>query len=158
LLASAGYCIQQITNNISDFFKYEVDTRVTIINEAPTNFPVVTICNMNPFLGNQTVVKFLLKEDNKSFSEMPKEYFENRVQNEFRATFFTSEAENETNLLSAQLDYILLSCRFAGGPCMADSFKLLYNYLYGQCYQFNTRRSQFDGTKEILETFKPGLI
>ena len=38
-----------VTTNFIGYYQFEVVTQTEIINERPTEFPTVTICNNNPF-------------------------------------------------------------------------------------------------------------
>ena len=48
-LISLGVSVYYIQQGILGFLAYDVTTKIRIINEQPTNFPSVTICNIHPF-------------------------------------------------------------------------------------------------------------
>ena len=55
-----------VSKNFLDFFSYETVSKIDIIDEKPTEFPAVTICNSNPFttktaqklISNITILSF----------------------------------------------------------------------------------------------------
>lgn len=47
-----------VSTGIIDYLKYEVNTKSRIVNDIPSNFPKITICNLDPFLTNDSM-KFL---------------------------------------------------------------------------------------------------
>ena len=48
-LGSLAYCSNLIIKSIIDFFQYKTTISMTRIQELPTTFPAITICNLNPF-------------------------------------------------------------------------------------------------------------
>jgi hypothetical protein len=47
--ACFGYTVYSVTKSIRRFYKYEVAIETEIVREQPTDFPAVTVCNLNPF-------------------------------------------------------------------------------------------------------------
>ena len=43
LIGSIAYCLQQMVVMIDEYMKYKVRTEVSLVNEAPTLFPAVSI-------------------------------------------------------------------------------------------------------------------
>jgi hypothetical protein len=52
-LASFILCFLLVYKSIIEFFNFDVVTKVRVVEESPTLFPVVTLCNKNPFLTQQ---------------------------------------------------------------------------------------------------------
>jgi hypothetical protein len=48
-LACFGYTLYLVTNSVHRYYSYETVVSTQIIRETPTDFPAVTICNLNPF-------------------------------------------------------------------------------------------------------------
>ena len=120
---------------------------VQIINEAPTLFPTITICDSNAFttkkaetlilnisqsyygtdIANMSYSNYSLYVDNflshavKSFVNDPKYGDENR------------------KLLGFNLNKTLYSCSFTQLDCdLTMDFNWFFNYNFGNCYQFNS--------------------
>ena len=52
LLGSTGATFYLIAKSIMDYLKYDVTTQIQIVNELPTDFPTITLCDNNPFASN----------------------------------------------------------------------------------------------------------
>ena len=71
-----------VAKNIIDYFVYETISKIEIINEKPTEFPVITICNSNPYttltakdlITNITLSTFDTKFDSVNSWEMLDNY------------------------------------------------------------------------------------
>jgi len=50
-----GITLYLITNNILDYYKYDVITKTRVIREQPMIFPKVTICNADRFVTNDSI-------------------------------------------------------------------------------------------------------
>lgn len=60
--ASWGYCSYLIVIYILQYFKYEVNSSTKLFYEAPTEFPAIDICNLNPYDGSKEEVDDLIFE------------------------------------------------------------------------------------------------
>ena len=66
-----------LVSNVLSFYMYNVSTSVQIVDESPSAFPAITICNVNPFttqaaeelLEQLALDKFALYLANMSYSE-----------------------------------------------------------------------------------------
>ena len=54
-LAALGGTTYLMYTGISDYFKYEVNSKSRIVNERPMPFPKVTICNLDQFVTDESV-------------------------------------------------------------------------------------------------------
>lgn len=80
-LVSWGYCFYLVIITFQDFFSYNVVSSSTLLNEAPTTFPAIDICNLNPYDGS--------------------------LLNDSLINDVVSEAEKELTALNAELDSLL---------------------------------------------------
>jgi len=72
LLIATGACIYMCTEAVLDYLDWEVLTKVRVYSEIPIEFPVITVCNLNPWTGNLSVDlmrKIYEEKNNKSFNE-----------------------------------------------------------------------------------------
>lgn len=63
ILASGSVCAWLMARAVCNYFEYETVSKTETINQIPTLFPTVSICNMNQFSTNyslQFVQKILL--------------------------------------------------------------------------------------------------
>jgi hypothetical protein len=136
-----------VCKNIIDYYEYKVVTEIEIVHEKPTEFPVVTICNANPFTSQtaQDLISFIVK--NYSFSNT------NRCSNESHNLSQTIETFYDiyeiTRMFVKRDDYgdkrrkkltngfFILNCLFNRQSCGEHNFTQYYSYLYGNCMEFN---------------------
>ena len=72
-------------------------------------------------------------------------------------------AANDKNLTVAQkrrfgfeMDYMLLTCFYNGIPCTADDFVWRYNFVYGNCFTFNSGFAKNGSKIPIRKMNEPG--
>lgn len=70
---------------------------------------------------------------------------------------------NDKNLTNAQkrsfgfeMDYMLLTCFYNDKPCTSKDFVWHYDFLYGNCFTFNSGYDQNGGKIPILKMSEPG--
>ena len=134
-------CVSQF----QDYFNYPTSTVISTVQEVPTQFPVISFCNMkllnrsNPntksYISNNTVIgqasnfllRFVYANDQKLSMENRKE-FGYKIEN-----MLVFEPPNYW-------------CNFNNDFCSPIDFTYFYNSAYGNCYSFNI--GYFDnGTK-----------
>ena len=126
-------------SSLIDYFQYQPAVQVTLIQEFPTSFPAVTICNLNPF-PNLTK---LLSESNQS------DLFNKDSLNSKNIAYYFVEAQENMNRIVANvadekkqaigfsLDESLISCTFNNEFCDSRNFTWFFDYNNGNCYTFN---------------------
>jgi len=132
-----------LSKNLLDYLNYDTVSKIDIINEKPTEFPALTICNTNPFttstaqllISNITITnygydinKFTAQEVLKNFSyvnEMTRMYVSQN-----------SYGDSKRKLLGNPIG--IQDCSFNSKPCSSTDFTWYYQYNYGNCLQFNT--------------------
>jgi len=55
ILLSTGFCFYMVTKSVMDYLNHDVVTKIRVFNEAPIEFPTITICNLNPFTTNASI-------------------------------------------------------------------------------------------------------
>ena len=63
VLISTGLCSYIIITNINSYFTYEAVTKIREINEFPSIFPTISICNTNVFTNQNSSIEFLKKDN-----------------------------------------------------------------------------------------------
>jgi hypothetical protein len=137
-----------LVNNIISYYKYSVVSTIQIVNEQKSVFPLVTICNSNPFVTKyaENLTRNLAKEffqvdldNNLSFA-----FYVNNFPNKL-ASYMTSYindpnyGDENRKRLSANLSEIIISCFFNYVPCnLTNDFQWFFHSSYGNCIQFNT--------------------
>lgn len=54
-VAGAGTTGYMITLGFIDYYKFDVNSKTRLVTENPTVFPVVTVCNLDPFVTNPSI-------------------------------------------------------------------------------------------------------
>jgi hypothetical protein len=138
-----------LTKIVQAYFQYDVVSTIQSVNEIPTQFPTVTICNADPFTTNkaQTFIEQLfLKTCGKNLSSM--NYTEAvELINDRSDNFYQIVKSNAANpdygdenrkMLGFVMKSHLKNCLFSGLPCdWENDFHWYYNFDYGNCFQFN---------------------
>jgi hypothetical protein len=140
-LLSLSVCSFFIISTIISYFKYDKAVHVSRIEESPTIFPAITICNLNPYnFQKPEVANYLETLLNESdFSHV---FTENGFQGFFTLTNSLKSLVEEANLsyekrweLGFELDQMLIRCSFNQKPCNSTWFKPFIDYNYGNCSQ-----------------------
>jgi hypothetical protein len=50
LLVSIGFCAYLIIKAILDYLNFDVTSKIRLVNESPMTYPMISICNTNPFI------------------------------------------------------------------------------------------------------------
>jgi hypothetical protein len=149
IVASVSSCCYFIIKQILQYLEYGVTTKVSILQEIPAYFPLVTICNANPFTTKSAkdfVDKVFAENNMTSVSDL--QFFDDY---QLKTTFSyylaitsanlyeTTNAERRT--FGASEEEFILSCNFNVKPC-GKNVQWLYHPFFGNCYQFNTKRTE----------------
>jgi len=178
LLASVSICFYMVVQSILDYLSYEVATKIRKINQFPSPFPAITICNSNSFLTNYSLnlvdelnLKFSdenILENDTIFYVSSNPYYRNNIYNNLEFVRYLAQSyaisdrtiDDEKKRLGLSIDDILISCHFAGTDCSYEDFEWEYNFDYGNCFTFRsdltlnrsiTRTGKYDGL--TLELF-----
>ena len=68
-ILSGGFCTYFMIHTILNYFNYEITSKINISYERMLSFPIVTICNVNPFATNyiNQKLQFLFNTTSPSF-------------------------------------------------------------------------------------------
>ena len=140
LLVSLGVNAWIMSWSIVAYLQYEVVSLIQVFSERPTEFPAVTICDINQFTTEKglSFVNSLIdaKCDEKCAA--------------FNAAMNASNPEFSAEYKKLfGLNLAQISCYFHGdrNNCL-NYFHWIWNYDYGNCFQFNSILNNLD-TKTI---------
>ena len=147
LLAAASFCAFLIRKSILSYLNYDVVTLIERIPQIPAVFPMVIICNSNPFQTN-TSIDFVKQSKLKStifdlLNNEEKKFF---VLNEM-ITHLNEKQIKQSYVLS--FDQILIKCSFNNFNCNENDFEWFLHSFYGSCFRFN-------GKEPLKKNFMPG--
>ncbi len=133
-----------VLNCIASYYEYNIVSTVELIDEAPTNFPTVTLCDANSFttldaqkLLTEITLKFFGTDiHNDSFYEA---FFKTFVSTTVAkiVTSLDNYSDEKRKALGFNLNETLFFCFFNGNFCNASEFTWMYSYEDGNCFQFN---------------------
>ena len=123
-LTALSGTIYLITTGIKDFYKYEVNTKSRIIMDRPSVFPKVTICNLDPFVTDESVT-FLadIIKENVTYWDVDLTKTDLQIVNKvlayneiwfIKTAMFRAANSSTRNILGYSLHDLIRSCNF--GP------------------------------------------
>ena len=160
-LASVSFCSYMVFKIVADFLNYETVSKIERITEIESKFPTISFCNVNPFTtseSEQLLLSFVPANVSLNDLDFRTKYglivLANRDAqvNSFNPEFGDANRKK----LGYNLSKILISCVFDDEPCSADDFEWYYDLSFGNCYRFNSGRSQKGRPIEQKKTKKPG--
>jgi hypothetical protein len=139
-ITCSAVCIYAMSNSLKNYLAFSSYINTEIIQEIPTKFPAVTLCNL------KTVNK--TRSANYFYSTVPvldpNTYlipFQYMISQIFLTRTFISadKSLNETSRrqIGFELKDMLISCVFNYKLCDANDFTYFYDPLLGNCYTFN---------------------
>jgi hypothetical protein len=156
--AASGCCAWNIVKVINDYLLYETITKTELINEIPTLFPSVSICNQNSFPSDLSIGYFIelfikngvVKNGLSLAASFPPTalystlvFFKNFTSVNIFASGLADSVKQQFGL---DLSQMLMSCVYNLKPCSADDFEWYFDQYYGNCLRFN----QFGEIKNCL--------
>jgi hypothetical protein len=178
LSLSIGYCSYLCVVQIENYFKYSVITTSTVINEAPTQFPAISICNLNSFDYNvlQDTIQKILSDRNltKYKTNMNANDYTDFITKQIKInlqmavdTMVSNSSDNSESKITYYgfwFEQMVITCKYQGIQCTKQDFYQYHNYFYGNCFRFNGGYNGTDSNdsnnhrqyQPIKESKKPG--
>ena len=183
-LVSTGLCIFMVYRSVNDYLSYDVVNKIRDFSELPMVYPVITFCNVNPFINEENesfIKKFLPITFNVSFFQENYDLNQTASENDtytneyyaknIEANFLTLKEAKAQALIEAMnpengdvnrkklgypLKEILLNCLYNEKPCNTSDFTWTYLYDFGNCYQFNTGKDETGNSTTLKKSFIAG--
>jgi hypothetical protein len=171
LLGCSGLCFYLVAQTLMIYLGYPVYTTTTIVNEMPTVFPKITICN-SVFATTEYAYQ-LIKQINDVYypnisifdqSQMSNlSYSDLQSLNKIYQIFnllinLDSFSDASRKLLGHPLEDILWYCKFNGQFCSPSDFTWRWDPLYGNCYSFNSGYNSSGAKKSYQQSLLPGAV
>jgi hypothetical protein len=156
-----------VANIFTSYFKYKTSVRYKTILESPTDFPAITVCNLNPIDGyTDETMNYVAMMEQKYNVSRNVELTDNEtlaivevldVKAKFRSyvTFDQNLTDSQRESLGFTLEKMLISCFYNGIECSTKDFVWFYTHEYGNCYMFNSNINSTNST--IKKTSKTGI-
>ena len=143
-LLSIAYCSFVTISIVLNYLSHQVLINMQVVTTIPTEFPAVTICNLNPFdrKRSQSYIDQVLKRNdlayvsNETLIDMHPSLVLNLIKSSI-ASDTNLDKEQKRNL-GFDLDFMFLFCKFNNVPCNQSDFLFFYNYDYTNCFTFNS--------------------
>ena len=154
LVTSAAYCIVLLVQVFQNYYAFPSSTKISVIQELPTDFPVISFCNMKLLNRSSPATKIFI--GNNSMLSDP-----NLNEASIRYYFAIENLTvTERKQYCFQLEGMLISdndtCRFRNAKCSSNDFQYFYSPQYGNCYSFNSGTLN-NGTKtKIAKAYTSG--
>jgi hypothetical protein len=150
VMASCTLASFTVIQSVIGYFEYAVVTKSQLVYETQTQFPKVTICNLNPFT-TEYAYEFLSRRTNSSWN-----IYENKAK--FESLNYSEKVEflrhfnllsitkmnrvlsdEEKKKLSHSLEDIVFNCTYNQRNCdLKKDFTWTFDKFYGNCYVFNS--------------------
>ena len=143
-----------ITISIFDFFEYNVNTNIQVINQIPTDFPAISICNLNTFKTSDKNIhrllnKVLINYNDSAVTNGPPPLVFKSASRILR-TYISNMTDENKKKYGIQIEEMLISAFFNGVSVGPNNFTWYYDFEFGNCYMFNGNESN------ILKSGKNG--
>jgi hypothetical protein len=151
-LIFSSFTFYILVNTIISYYKYSVVSTIRVINEDSSVFPVVTICNSNPFVTKfaENLTKYLAKEsygtelENTSFDHYNKNFIPKLGL--YMNIYVNNPDYSDANRKRLGVNFLELinSCYFDYELCnLTRDFQWVFHPSYGNCIQFNANAFDF---------------
>jgi hypothetical protein len=139
-LACFSYCIVSVVTTINNYTTYPSYINTKIIQEIPSQFPAITICNQKT-VNTTKSISYL----NTNVPNLPQFIFDTTFEYIITQQYVTRSIINDDKTLTVitrkelgfKLEDMLVSCFFNYKSCSASDFTYFYDASNGNCYTFN---------------------
>lgn len=136
-LASTFFTCWLVVLNVNSFLSYDVISKSEVIHERPTQFPTLTICDLNLFESPQA--RLLIEYVNQTYNLDTQNPLDATQIMNLAKSYAASSAldERQKKNLGFNLEQNIEECTFGGSENCLNNLTWYYSYDYGNCYQFN---------------------
>jgi hypothetical protein len=166
VITSFLYCFYSLVQCFINFYKYEVTVSIKNVDELPSRFPAITICNINPF--NEVYALGYIQQNvpfANCFNLTNTTQFNNCFNTNSVPKAFSGFIKNlkifmaASNLSERQRKYfgydllrdMLVYCQYLKTPCGSNNFTWFWSSTYGNCYTFN-KIIDLNNPQKVLKT------
>jgi len=169
-LVGFGLTLYLVTNNILDYYKYDVTTQTRVIRDQSMILPKVTICNRERFVTDDSILFLanVIRNDgifaakiNEATTdgattelELVNWFISNKVDFESQALYAAFLADNTTRMsLGHDKKTFVRDCYFNNRNCeLYDNLiEQIYDIKFGNCFTFNGQnKSKFKDTGNLI--------
>ena len=148
-----------VIQTFQNYFSYPSYISTSIIQEIPTNFPMISFCNIKSInYSNPKTLDYIQTNYESLYIpiSLAVSPFDWLISQQYVLRQFINNDKNlkisDLKDLGYQIEDMLVSCYFNYKPCYASNFTYFYNPLYGNCYKFNAN------IDSVMQVSLPGLL
>ena len=147
LILTSGVCFYLISKTVTNYLNYEVVTKINVVNEEPSIFPTLTLCNIDPFESNYSdnELNSLIGMNNSKLKVK-------RNLNYYRHYYMSNLHDKLKNNTIRRSRLEIINC-FVNFVTQCDSeinYVNYYDFFYGNCLQYNSN--------ETIKIYKRGKL
>ncbi|XP_012942493.1 degenerin del-1-like [Aplysia californica] len=145
-LVLTGACLAtfNLSQTLKDFLHNPTTTQTKVYYNPKMEFPVVTLCNLNPFPVTNLVAEM-------DFMTMSNFWEANNFKLEDVMESIVQFQKSQNVPITFKLGDLVTDCQFDMVPCRADDFLTVFNYKYGDCFVFNKQIKE-DSNQEYMHS------
>jgi hypothetical protein len=136
------------------YFSYKVVTNIRYVNEIPSEFPRITICNQNPLIsayGYQLTADIYQRLYGSNLDDkQDSTNLDDLLEKVKLAVNNKKYSKSEKQQWGNTFDQMFLKCTFSQESCNESDFEWMYSSEYGNCYVFNS------GKKLLKKVYNTG--
>jgi hypothetical protein len=154
-IGSLAACSISIIQTVVQYIQFDVTTNYRVYHESTPVFPAITVCNKNLFTTHEAQMlideierenpKYALEEffsyanfSKKGLFSVYKTMIRMIAQGISLSDKFNDEKRKK---LGHSFEKFIYTCRYLDLDCNLNDFEWYYDWLYGNCYRFNTGKN-----------------
>ena len=161
LICSSAMCGFMVVRSIMDYLSFDVVTKVRVYSEVPSEFPTITICNINPFAKNESIEAmkdiYIREYPNASRDEITLDDLTNVYRTFLYEAMDHSFGYERKRSLTPDITDMLLYCSFNNNGCTYNNFSSFYMLFFGNCFRFNSGQDYFGDKAKVHKIYREGL-
>ena len=135
-IISASVCGWLMSRSIMDYYNYDVVTKTEVKYETYFKFPMITICNLNPFTTEYS------NEFIRSYLNTSNPDFENGFFMSYSIFKHIEKNLTDPYLFGRRIDELIIDCSYGSIKCdLKEDFQHYYDLRLGNCYRFNSGKN-----------------
>ena len=168
--AATIYCIVSCFQSISAYRQYQKFISTASVQEIPTFFPAVSICNLkfsnitkslsylNNLLFPNGIPTFTRAKSGGNDNVQDYVQFIDYNQQAAISNLYNLTNTTQQRYLGYEMTDILFSCSFNWQTCTSNDFSYFFDNFYGNCFTFNSGFKANGSTASYIKTSVPGPI
>lgn len=160
--------IKGLYQSVSSYLSYEVNVNYKSLIESPSEFPAVSICNLDPFdvttesvSGTYYVAALSANKISPEISLSTNDTAVSKVDEAVTLlkAYIAADKSITSDFrkkLSFTMSTMLISCYYNGIQCSAVNFSYFRTFDYGNCFTFNGLTDGNGDSQDAIKTSKAG--